>query len=81
MNNIFLIYHIQQQKKNSISVLGTPWQVEQRVKKKSAFISTRFSYQLIKYYSDDSTVSINSLRDSGSGMNNIFRNRAEEFKV
>lgn len=48
--------------------------------KKSAFISTRFRHQLIKYYSDDSTVSINSLRDSGSSKNKIFRYKAEEFR-
>lgn len=76
MNNICLTYHTQQQKKTRVSVVGMPWQ-GWIANWKSAFISTRFNYQIIKYYSDDSTVSINSLRDGGNSMSNIFRNRAD----
>lgn len=65
-------------KKFRVSVLGIGYLGKEKSERKT-FISTRVSYQIIKYYSDYSMVSINNLRDSGSSRNKVFRNRAEEF--
>lgn len=57
-------------------MLGIGYPGKEKSERKT-FLSTRVSYQIIKYYSGYSVVQIKNLIDSGSSRNKILR--PEEF--